>query len=60
MLWRGVVQLTRGKRTVRGRRGKEMWSVWKGGTGPAPPCATQPLTDVLQLDTGCSLFSCRG
>lgn len=30
-------------------------------TGPAPPCATRPLTDVLELGMG-TLFSstCRG
>lgn len=40
----GFVQLTRGKRRVRGRRGK-MWSAWKGGGQvlplPVPPSPSQ-------------------
>ena len=56
----GFVQLTRGKGRARGKRGKEMWSAWKWWTGPVPPCATRPLTDVLRLGMGRSLFGCRG
>lgn len=57
---RGVCAAHKGQEESAGQEGEDVVSLERGGTGPAPPCATQPLTDILQLGMGCSLFGCRG